>query len=304
MNIEQKTDAGTRLGSMLLDHFVMTFIGMFFFIPGMIINFATVLDVSHDQPEINLFGDSIYIFLIGFAIYLCKDSFNGRSPAKRVLKLQVVDNATGRPASPVKCFARNIFCIIWPLEVIVTLVSPSRRLGDMAAGTKVVPFDQEVEQPAVNYGQVGFAILLAYGLMILLTLPLQKLQTLIDNAQVSYIESSYNETLSRETEQLFADSLGSYLTADVQVYDQINQDEEIKYVSVILRLDENYLEYDSDFEEIKSITIPVLLSKFPEGSFVGQIKYVYQTSTSMTTRHHRFDLERERIRREPDHVNV
>jgi hypothetical protein len=73
------------------------------------------------------------------------------------------------------------------------------------------------------------------------------------------------------------------LTASIKVYDQI-QDKPLKYVSVIFELKENYLQNDQDFENIKSATIPLLLTKFPEESIVGQVKYVYQTSGSMQTR--------------------
>src|SRR5882672_5983918 len=138
---EQKVNAGTRLGTMILDHIIMTMILMVFAIPGMINGFMKAFKISHEQADLDLWGNMIYFMLIGFAIYLCKDSINGRSPAKRILKLQVVDNSTGEVASPIKCFVRNIFCILWPIEVIVVLVNPSRRIGDFVAGTKVATFD-------------------------------------------------------------------------------------------------------------------------------------------------------------------
>lgn len=33
---------------------------------------------------------------------------------------------------------RNITLIIWPVEVVVSLINPGRRLGDFLAGTRVV----------------------------------------------------------------------------------------------------------------------------------------------------------------------
>jgi len=284
MTTEQKTNAGTRIGSMLLDHFAMTFIAMFFFVPGMISGFSTAFEVNHEQTSPDIFGGLSYVGLIGFALYFCKDCINGRSIAKRALKLQVVDNKSGNVASPIKCFVRNIFCILWPIEVIVTLASPSRRIGDMIAGTRVIPFNPELEQPKVNFAQVGLSIVLAYGLMVLVMLPFEGLKSKMESNRVSYIESSLNEKSANETEQLFADSLGTYLTADVRVYDKIEKNEGLKYVSVILRLNENYLDSDNDYEQIKSATVPLLLTKFPEKTFVGQIKYVYQQPGSMQTR--------------------
>lgn len=287
---EQKTNAGIRIGSMLLDHIAMTFIAMIFFMPGMISGFSTAFEVSHEQTNPDIFGGLSYIGLIGFAFYFCKDCINGRSIAKRALKLQVVENSSGNVASPIKCFVRNIFCILWPIEVIVTIANPGRRIGDMVAGTSVVPFNPEIEeQPKINYGQIGLSIILAYGLMILVMLPFEGLKSKMKSNQVSYVASSLNEKAANETEQLFTDSLGTMLKPDVRIYDQIKESPDLQYVSVILRLNENYLENDNDYEQIKSATVPLLLSKFPEGAFVGQIKYVYQQPGSMQTRTLPFD---------------
>src|ERR1035437_1969607 len=97
-------ERGIRLGSMLLDHIIMTMIAGIFFIPEIISSFSNVL--THEQPTNDMFGRMIYIFLIGFAIYFCKDCINGRSIAKRILKLQLVDNSTGQVASPLKCLKK------------------------------------------------------------------------------------------------------------------------------------------------------------------------------------------------------
>ena len=284
MTIEQKTNAGTRMGSMILDHIAMTCIAMIFFIPGMISGFSNAFEINHEQTHIDIFGGLSYIGLIGLALYFCKDCINGRSLGKRALKLQVVENSSDKVASPIRCFIRNIFCIIWPIEVIVTLANPSRRIGDMIAGTKVVPFDAEREPSKINYGQIGLSILLAYGIMHLAMLPFESLKSKMESSQVTYIKTSLNEQAANETQQIFTDSLGAYMTSDVRVYDQIEQDKDLKYVSVILRLKENYLEDDDYYEQIKSVTLPLLLSKFPEETFVGQIKYVFKQPGRMKTR--------------------
>ncbi|WP_109852850.1 RDD family protein [Aquimarina sp. AU58] len=256
---------------------------MFFFIPGMILGFSTAFEISREPATIEIFGFN-YITLIGFALYFCKDCIQGRSIAKRVLKPQVVENSSGKVASPIRCFIRNIFCIFWCIEVIVTLVNPNRRIGDLVVGTKVVLFHPEHKQPKINIMQIAFSMLLAYGMMTLMMLPLEAWRSRIKSNQVTYVASSLNEQAANETEQLFADSLGTYLTSDVRVYDQLEQHKDLKYVSVILRLNQNYLENDNNYEEIKSVTVPLILEKFPEGTFVGQIQYVYQQHHSTHTR--------------------
>jgi len=272
-------ERGTRLVSMLLDHIIMTMIAGIFFIPEIISSFSTIL--THEQPTNDVFGGMIYILLIGFAIYFCKDCINGRSIAKRILKLQLVDNSTGQVASPLKCLLRNVFCILWPLEVIVAIINPGRRIGDIVAGTKLVLFDPALEQPKINFSKVVLALVLAYGVLILMV-PFLTNHPNFSGRETKFVESSYNVQLSKSTEKLFNDSLGQILTADIKVYDKI-ETENLKYVSAIFVLNRNVLKSDIDFKKLKTETTRILLTKFPENTFVGELKYVYKTTTSMTT---------------------
>ena len=68
------------------------------------------------------------------AFYLNKDFLKGRSPAKRLFQLQVVD-AGGQPANELRCFLRNVTALLWPVEVL--LLGRRTRLGDTLAGTYV-----------------------------------------------------------------------------------------------------------------------------------------------------------------------
>lgn len=276
--IIKETNAGTRLASMLLDHTVMTFVAMIFFLPGMISTFSGAFEVSHEEPELFGSGGSIYIMIIGFALYFCKDSINGRSIAKRALNIQVVDNRTGEAASALKCFVRNIFCFLWPIEVIVVMVRPARRIGDMIAGTRVVTFDKQAPRSQPDYWQVGISLILAYGLTLLFMLPYEVVISSMKADEVSFVETSLDEAAGEDLKELFENELGDFLTADVLVYNEINWSPDLKYISVILTLKQDYLEYDQDFETIKNMTLPVLLSVYPEETFVGRVKYVYRES--------------------------
>lgn len=175
MTSELKTNAGTRIGSMLLDHIAMTFIAMFFSLPGTFFRISNIMETSGEPTMPNFFDVYSYIGLIGMALYFCKDSFNGRSLAKIALKLQVVENETGKVASPLRCFARNLFCVLWPIEFFVILFSPSRRIGDFVAGTKVVPFDPERKQAPTNFSQIAIAFLIGYGLLVLMMMSIESM---------------------------------------------------------------------------------------------------------------------------------
>ena len=125
----------SRLGSMLLDHFIMCFVATIVFIPIFIISFF--LKRYFNIDTINL------AFILTVIIYLNKDILRGKSPAKRKLGFQVISIKTGLPASKAQCLIRNLFITIWPIEVIITLFSKDRRLGDFIAGSKVINSNKE-----------------------------------------------------------------------------------------------------------------------------------------------------------------
>jgi uncharacterized RDD family membrane protein YckC len=158
--------ARTRFIAMFIDHCAMTLMAM---IPVAI---AICFNAGKNSANTSGYNSATnYIGLIGFAVYFCKDSFRGRSIAKRLLKLQVVDNSSGQAASPLKCLVRNLFCILWPVEVIMTLRDPSRRIGDRVAGTRVILFDPAAIPVQADYRQILLCFVLAYGFMLVAMLP-------------------------------------------------------------------------------------------------------------------------------------
>jgi uncharacterized RDD family membrane protein YckC len=271
---------GTRLGTMLLDHVFMTIIAMVFFLPGIISGSSDAFKVFHEHTSFSfLEGPLKYISMLGFALYFCKDIINGRSISKRILKLQVVDNKSEQFASPLQCFVRNIFCIIWPIEVIVAMTNTSRRLGDKVAGTKLVYFDPTLEQKKSNFGKTILPVIISYGL-ILLIMQLTSSPTM---TKINYSETSYNQTESKELEKLISDSLGQYLTPDIRIYDTV-KNENLKYVSTILKLKENYIADDNSYRQLHEMTTNLIYSKFPKEIFTGQIKYIFQNGGQFQSR--------------------
>lgn len=118
-----KIHIGLRLRTMFLDHFIMCFI----IVPPLIIISLTIKVES-------IITFAFYFMLF---IYMNKDFIKGKSISKRILGLRVVNYNTGESASNFKCFLRNMTIPIWPLEVIFSLFSPTRRLGDLIANTKL-----------------------------------------------------------------------------------------------------------------------------------------------------------------------
>jgi len=119
----QKISIKLRLLSMLLDHFFICFIT----IPPIVL-------LDHLLPVRTLDN---YWFPLIFIIYLNKDFAKGKSIAKRILGLRIVDHKTGETANEWQCFLRNIFTMLWPIEVLFTLFSPTRKIGDYLASTHI-----------------------------------------------------------------------------------------------------------------------------------------------------------------------
>ena len=123
-----------RVLAMLIDHFIMCF-GL---LPLMIIFFWIF---NHIQKDDETLGFTVFSFFI--IIYFNKDFYRGKSIAKRLIGYQVINATTGKTANELQCFLRNLTIPIWPLEVMISLISPQKRLGDIIANTKVIPSDKE-----------------------------------------------------------------------------------------------------------------------------------------------------------------
>jgi uncharacterized RDD family membrane protein YckC len=125
-----------RISSMLLDHIIMTIVIVPPMILLMILATIGILKIGN--------GTFSVVFFFLMFIYINKDFFNAKSPAKRILGYQVIDRKTEKPASELQCFVRNLtIAVAWPLEVIIGLINPERRIGDFLANTKVVVSEKE-----------------------------------------------------------------------------------------------------------------------------------------------------------------
>lgn len=143
---------GSRLGSMFADFsFILGLVGPIFFVLfiPMFIIFGTLDYVSVFLPMlIGFLPFSFITFLI-----INKDFYRGKSIAKRYFGLQIVDIKNNDPASEMQCLVRNSTMIIWPIELLITMFNPTRRLGDFIAGTKVI--DSEKENPELIIEEIN-----------------------------------------------------------------------------------------------------------------------------------------------------
>lgn len=88
--------------------------------------------------------------IASYLYFLCKDIFGGRSPGKRSQGLQLVMKKDGGPVSYPRMVLRNITIIVWFVELIMILVNPQQRLGDLMCGTTVVRANEHNQQQVDN----------------------------------------------------------------------------------------------------------------------------------------------------------
>ncbi|EZH75244.1 hypothetical protein ATO12_00265 [Aquimarina atlantica] len=125
-----------RISSMLLDHIIMIIV----IVPPMIL---LMILAANGILKIENRAFYVFFFFMMF-IYINKDFFNAKSPAKRVLGYQVINRKNEQPATELQCFVRNLtIAFVWPLEVIVGWINPERRIGDFLANTKVITSEKE-----------------------------------------------------------------------------------------------------------------------------------------------------------------
>lgn len=136
-----KLNFGTRIGSMVLDQVIMIFSIIFFVAFGVLYNKIQNF-VGGEDSHIHSLGN-FYFNSLAISLYFNKDMFLGRSPAKRIFKLQIVDIKNHRPANPLRCLVRNITLILFPIELIAGLINNERRIGDFIAGTKLTVYEPE-----------------------------------------------------------------------------------------------------------------------------------------------------------------
>ncbi|MDU1903371.1 MAG: RDD family protein [Dysgonomonas sp.] len=82
---------------------------------------------------------------ISYTYFLCKDIIGGQSIGKRIQKFQLV-RLDGSPVSYTRMIIRNVFIIIWPVELVMYFMNSGQRLGDILCKTTVVAATEENKQ--------------------------------------------------------------------------------------------------------------------------------------------------------------
>ncbi|MBL7974090.1 MAG: RDD family protein [Candidatus Kapabacteria bacterium] len=165
----QKVDFSARLLSAFLDFLIYGFIIALCSSPRILcsinndFDYQTVKDFRHSVDYITL------IQLFGFTLFLTKDVFNGRSIGKRITGLCVVDNITNELSNPFFYIVRNII-VFNIFDFAFLRRDPSRRMGDIWGGTKVIPYNPDTHTTSITPVKILLSIITCYILISMLYL--------------------------------------------------------------------------------------------------------------------------------------
>lgn len=278
MTEKNELTAGKRIGAMLLDHIVMTFVIMIIAMPTMMSKFDNAFGDEPLAPK-GAIDWSLILMYFGMALYFNKDMIQWKSIAKRALKQEVVDIKTGEVASALKCFVRNLTIAIWPIEVIVVLISPARRIGDFIAGTRVeLMTDERNSKPKVDFKNVAISLFLGFIILFASSFLFKNKLNFGDNASdvPAFVAASYNKDLSLKLENHLNKTQNKYLiNADIKVYDKITNDS-LKYIVAAFDLKKNYID-DVLFENIKIEIFRSMFEIIPRDKFILNGKFIYKS---------------------------
>ncbi len=146
-----------RLTAFFIDHFTITFLMV-----------ATVFvsigpNYLDDEGTSKMLSVMPVVMVIGFALYFAKDSFRGISLGRWIMGIMVRDaNNPEQVPSFGKLFVRNLFLILWPVELIVFIVdSNKKRLGDKVSNTVVVENPEKSDRSARILALIGVLVVYA-----------------------------------------------------------------------------------------------------------------------------------------------
>ena len=273
----KKTPLGIRLASMLIDHFILSFAILIILAPSLFFGLKNIINITHEQPVFQP-EFAIYSMLFWFIVYFNKDIINGRSPAKRILKLQVIDIKTNKPASSIKCLIRNLTTPFWLLEVLITLFNPERRIGDLFAGTKVEVYTPNLEENKYSFKKSLSALILSLFIVSIFLIPLSTLTKSFNDKDIDYIEESYNDDLSNSLTAFLSYRFREVSDSiDIKCYNKINGDD-LKYISILYFTKKESLFSDIElYNRFRKSLIDTLDIKIPKDSFVLNGKLIITT---------------------------
>ena len=135
----------------------------------------------------------VFEITILLSLWMCKDLVGGRSIGKRILgyEVKIADDFS---ENIWRFIARNIFIIIWPIEIIFCFLNPERRLGDLLFGTKVSFYDKKSDSSIVYFQKkkIILSFIITFFIILLIVCFIMYLISCMDFLMVKLLFSPIN----------------------------------------------------------------------------------------------------------------
>jgi uncharacterized RDD family membrane protein YckC len=138
---------GNRLLAQLFDGFILTVVGFFIILLGVIAAFVVHSTISDSKMQGIAFAVIVLVVLVSiftlqYGYFLVfEGAWRGQTPGKKIAQIRVIEQ-NGQPIGWPAAMIRNVLRIVDSLMflgILVILIDKNeRRLGDMAAGTIVI----------------------------------------------------------------------------------------------------------------------------------------------------------------------
>ncbi|RYZ21752.1 MAG: hypothetical protein EOO16_11860 [Chitinophagaceae bacterium] len=280
-----------RFGALLLEGILLLVVTISFWIP-LLETFGTEsLETAHEPTRISFgTGSARLLAILGLALAFCKDGIGGRSLAKRIVGMQVLMQKTGKAAGPLRCLVRNAFLLLGPVELLVALGEPERRIGDRVAGTMLVK-RKPAERPSFQLLPFLAALSIAYALV---AVGAAAVPVLYEEKPL-YAPGSYNPAASARLAAMLRERIPEAGGLSVRVYDS-SMGRPVRWVSVAVRLNDNLLEDNGrnrghDFgSRLENNLESWVDSVYPDRSYCGTLFLVYSEPGTYRSRRSGFGL--------------
>ncbi len=124
---------GVRLLSIIIDFLLI-----------LLVCLVSNLIILKIDIKMNFMYHYTFVMVVFYSLFFCKDIINeGQSIGKRIVGLRIINdnksNNKGKRVSNRNLILRNIFIFIWPLELLMIIINPEKRMADFKLKTKIIP---------------------------------------------------------------------------------------------------------------------------------------------------------------------
>lgn len=153
---EQKLEKASSLGRIIacvIDLFIFTFL--------MLLVIAIIFGYDHIDNNTKTYIHTVLciVLIVGLILYFSKDTFKGISIGRWIIGIMVRNESDNQVPSYLKLFTRNLFTLIWPIEIIALFVNrDNKRISDKVSKTDVL------KNPVKTKGIFRIGVLLVIGI--------------------------------------------------------------------------------------------------------------------------------------------